>query len=102
MLRTRGEGIQDNWDLWINASVFAYNTKVSSSIGVPVDWGVSDTFSREVNNLSVNARHVRRKTVWVFSVQKHERSTSGKSEAECADVQTVNPEHQSGVSSVVF
>ena len=23
MLRTRGEGIQYNWDLWINASVFA-------------------------------------------------------------------------------
>ena len=22
MLRTRGDGIQDNWDLWINASVF--------------------------------------------------------------------------------
>ena len=22
MLRTRGEGIQDNWDLWINVSVF--------------------------------------------------------------------------------
>ena len=51
MLRMRGEGIQDNWDLWINASVFAYNTTMSSSIGVtphyamfgreatlPVDW----------------------------------------------------------------
>ena len=49
ILRTRGEGVQDNWDLWINASVFAYT--VSSSIGVtphyamfgreptlPVDW----------------------------------------------------------------
>ena len=34
MLRTRGEGIQDNWDLWINASVFAYNTTVSTSTGV--------------------------------------------------------------------
>ena len=34
MLRTRGEGIQDNWDLWSNASVFAYNTTVSSSTGV--------------------------------------------------------------------
>ena len=34
MLRTRGDGIQDNWDLWINASVFAYNTTVSSSAGV--------------------------------------------------------------------
>ena len=34
MLRTRGEGIQDNWDLWVNASMFAYNTTVSSSTGV--------------------------------------------------------------------
>ena len=34
MLRVRGEGIQDNWDLWINASVFAYNTALSSSTGV--------------------------------------------------------------------
>ena len=31
MLRTRGAGVQDNWDLWINASVFAHNTTVSSS-----------------------------------------------------------------------
>ena len=59
MLRTRGEGIQDNWDLWINASVFVYNTTVSSSIGVmphctmfrreatiPVDW-VFQTLSAE-------------------------------------------------------
>ena len=51
ILRTRGEGVQDNWDLWINVSVFSYNTTVSSSIGVtphyamfgreatlPVDW----------------------------------------------------------------
>ena len=34
MLWIRGEGIQDNWDRWINASVFAYNTTVSSSTGV--------------------------------------------------------------------
>ena len=34
ILRTKGEGVQDNWDLWINASVFAYNTTVRSSIGV--------------------------------------------------------------------
>ena len=51
MVRTRGEGIQDNWDLWINVSVFTYNTTVSSSTGgtphytmfereatLPVDW----------------------------------------------------------------
>ena len=30
--RTRGEGIQDKWDSWINASVFVFNTTVSSSI----------------------------------------------------------------------
>ena len=51
MLRTRGPGVQDNWDLWINDSIFAYNTIVSTSTGVtphyamfrrgamiPVDW----------------------------------------------------------------
>ena len=34
ILRTRGEGVQENWDLWKNASVFAYNTTVCNSIGV--------------------------------------------------------------------
>ena len=34
MLQTRGPGVQDNWDLWINVSVFAYNTTVSTSTGV--------------------------------------------------------------------
>ena len=68
MLRTRGDGIQDNWDLWINASVFAYNTTVSSSTGVmphyamfgreatlPVDWvmGISNTLGGEEDNVSV-------------------------------------------------
>ena len=51
MPRTLGPGVQENWDLWLNASVFAYNTTVSSSTGVtphyamfvqeatlPVDW----------------------------------------------------------------
>ena len=51
MLRTRGLEIHDNWDLLLNASVFAYNTTVSRSTGVrphyaifrceatlPVDW----------------------------------------------------------------
>ena len=34
MLRTWGPGVQDIWDLWMNLSVFAYNTTVSSSTGV--------------------------------------------------------------------
>ena len=51
MLWTRGPGVQGNWDLWLNVSVFAYNITVSSSSGVrshyamfgskamlPVDW----------------------------------------------------------------
>ena len=51
MLRTRGPGAQDNWDPWLNVSVFPYNPTVSSSTGVmphytmlgskatiPVDW----------------------------------------------------------------
>ena len=51
MLRTQGPGVQENRDLWLNASVFVYNTTVSCSTGVtlhyamfgpemtpPVDW----------------------------------------------------------------
>ena len=51
MIQTRGPGVQESWDLWLNASVFAYNTKVSSKTRVtlhytmfgrkatlPVDW----------------------------------------------------------------
>ena len=52
MLQTRGPGVQNNWNLWLTGSVFAYNTTVSSSTLVtphyamfgpkatlPVDWG---------------------------------------------------------------
>ena len=45
MLRTRGDGVQDNWDLWINPSLFAYNTTVSSSIGVTPHYSM---YEREV------------------------------------------------------
>ena len=51
ILWTRRPALQDNWDLWLNASVFAYNTIMSSSPGVtphyamfgrkatlPLDW----------------------------------------------------------------
>ena len=34
MLRTGEPGVQDNLDLWLNVSAFAYNTTVSSSTGV--------------------------------------------------------------------
>ena len=34
MLRPRGLGVQENWDLWLKEFVFAYNTTVSSSPGV--------------------------------------------------------------------
>ena len=34
MLRTQGPGVQESWDLWLDMSVFAYNTTVSSSTGV--------------------------------------------------------------------
>ena len=33
MLQTQGPGVQDHWDLWLNVSVFAYNTTVSLSTG---------------------------------------------------------------------
>ena len=88
MLRTRGEGIQDNWDLWINASVFAYNTTVSRSTGVTphyatVRLGVPHTFSREENYVPVDRRYVGRKTV---RIQEYERSPRRKSTAECTAV----------------
>ena len=51
LLQTQGPKVQENWDLWLNLSVFAFNTTVSSSTGVtphyamfgcksmlPVDW----------------------------------------------------------------
>ena len=47
----------------------------------------------------MDGRYVRRETT---CIQEHERSSRQKSEAERSDVQTVNPEYQSGVSSVVF
>ena len=31
MLQTQGPGVQESWDLWLNVSVFACNTTVSSS-----------------------------------------------------------------------
>ena len=62
MLRTRGEGIQDNWDLWVNASVFAYNTTVSSSTRVTPQYAM---FGREAT-LPVD---------WVFPTPLAERRT---------------------------
>ena len=62
MLRTRGDGVQDNWDLWINASVFAYNTTVSSSTGVTPHYAM---FGREAT-LPVD---------WVFSTPSPEKRT---------------------------
>ena len=58
----RGDGIQDNWDLWINASVFAYNTTVSSSTGVMPQYAV---FRREAK-LPVD---------WMFPTPSAERKT---------------------------
>ena len=40
MLRSRGPGVQDNWNLWLNASVFAYNTTVSSRTGVMLHYAM--------------------------------------------------------------
>ena len=40
MLQTRWPGVQDNWDLWLNASVFAYNTTVSCSTEVTLHYAM--------------------------------------------------------------
>ena len=45
---------------------------------------------REEINVSVDRRHAGRKTTFI---QEHERSARWKSEAECSDVQTFDPEH---------
>ena len=58
MLRTRGEGIWDNWDLWNNAS----NTTMSSSNGVTPHYAM---FGREVT-LPVD---------WVFPTPSAENRT---------------------------
>ena len=60
---------------------------------LPVVLGVSYIFSREENNVSMDRRYVRGEAMWV---QENERSSRRKSEAKFSDVQTVNPEHQSG------
>ena len=102
MLRTRGDGIQDNWNLWINALVFTYNTTEISSTGwsnAPLRhvWtrsnatcglGVSYTLCGEENNVSVDRRHAGRKTT---CLQEHERCAWRKSKVERPDVQTFNP-----------
>ena len=62
MLRTRGEEIQDNWDLLINASVFTYNTAVSSSTRVTPHYAM---FRREAT-LPVD---------WVFATPSAEKIT---------------------------
>ena len=62
MLRTRGEGIQDYWDRWINFSVFTFNTTVSSSTGVMPQYAM---FRREAM-LPVD---------WVFPTPSVERKT---------------------------
>ena len=100
MLITRGPGVQDNWD---NASVFTYNTTVSSSTGVTPHFAI---FRREAtptcgeeNNVSMDWRHVGRETM---CLEEYERCTRQKSAAECPDVQTFNPEYPTRLFSVAF
>ena len=61
MLRMRGEGIQENWDLWIYASVFAYNTRVSSS-------------TRVTQHYAMFVREVKLPVEWVFPTPSVEKS----------------------------
>ena len=62
MLRTRGPGVQDHWDLWLNASVFAYNTTLSSSIG-------------ETPHYAMFGREATLPTDWVFPKPSVEKRT---------------------------
>ena len=111
MLRMRGEGVQDNWDRWINLSVFGYNTTVSSSIiltphyamfgreaKLPVDW-VLPTPSAEKRTMYQWTGDMLEERQQAFKIM---REVEGGRVRWNADVQTINPEHQSGVSSMVF
>ena len=40
MLLTKGPGVQYNWDVWLNASMFAYSTTMSSSTGVTMHYNM--------------------------------------------------------------
>ena len=107
MLRTRGPGVQDNWDLWFNASVFAYKTTVkSSSSGVMlhypmfgleamlhVDWVFSTP------SVSLDQGYAGIETM---CLQEYERGTMRKSKAERSDVQAVNTEYPGQMFSLVF
>ena len=72
MLQTQGPGVQDHWDLWLNVSVFAYNTTVSLSTGTLCHvWTRSNatrglsvpyTLYREENNVPLDWGHDGRET----------------------------------------
>ena len=62
ILQTWGPRVQENWDLWLNALVFAYNTTVSSITGVTPHYAM---FGHEA----------RLPKDWVFSTPSVEKRT---------------------------
>ena len=98
MLRTQGPGVQDNWDLWLNVSVFAYNKTVSSSTGVSPHYAM---FRREATlpgNCVFPTPAVEKRTMYHWI----ERSARQKSEVEHPYVQTLDIENSSRMVGVVF
>ena len=91
MLQTQGPGVQENWDLWLNASVLhAYNTTVSSSNGKTpcyaiYVWMLSNTtcgldvpytLCREENDIPLDWRHDGRETTGLKEFERSERRKS--------------------------
>ena len=64
MLQTQGPRVKESWDLWLNMSMFAYNTTVSSSTEVTPHYAM---FERKAM-LSVD---------WVFPTLSVEKRTIG-------------------------
>ena len=108
MLRTRGLKVQDNWDLWLNVSVFAYSTTVSCSTGVKPHYamfGLEATLPVDWVFLTPSVEK-RRMYHWTGDMmekrQRAYKSMRGRVEAKRLDVQAINTKYPSRMSSMVF
>ena len=113
MQRTRGPGVQDNWDLWLNVFVSVcvqhdHEQQYWSNAALWHVWaqsnptcrlGISYTLCREENYVSLDWQYAGRETK---CFQEYEGVQGGKVKAENSDVQDVNTEHQHQIFILVF